>query len=332
MCERFDPKRFGGDWYGTPNRGYSDMVGRAVDRQWNPWNDGVLKLDVDFEFEQCGIMPQEWFPDLRTRSALALSEADRLRLGNEIVCWLLSGILHGEQAALLTCSHLCGRQTDPALQEVLAIQVREEARHVAAFSRYLTARFGRTHAAGDAFGRFLRELVDTDSPVKKIIGISIIIEGFAMGAFANLQLHTRDPALRQLLKLIQKDEAAHHQFGIVWLDQQLRNKSVRGRSELRSWVARAFAALLVNLVSVRQRRAAYDRAGLDWRPFSKEVRHARTRTDWPMGLEDDINPLTVLANVLDRRGLLGKRERLALSQWLELGRETRRRRRLRSAH
>lgn len=289
------------------------MVRAARARAWDPRDlpsgaaGGVLAP---------GIMPEAWYPELRTPAAMALPPAVRRRLGDEILRWLLSGILHGEQAALTICAQMCARFANPAARAFAAKQAEEEARHVEAFAGYIAARWGEPYPAGEAFGGFLRGLIATPSVPAKIVGVNLLIEGFAMGAFANMRKHTHDAALRALLTRVIGDEAAHHQFGLLWAETASRALAPAERAEVGKALARGFRALYLNLVSIRQRRAVFAAAGLDWRRVLAEVRADRGAGNREPGLEESINPLTVLAQTLQRSGLIGESAGHALGRWL----------------
>lgn len=287
------------------------MVRSARGRAWNP-----AEIDLRPRTAGGGIMPEAWYPDLRTAAAAGLDPDRRARLGDAILHWLLSGILHGERAALTVCGQLVARFADPDAQAFAANQAGEEARHVEAFARYIALRWGAPRPPGDAFGGYLSGLVATPSVPRKVVGICILVEGFAMGALANIHAHTRDPALRTMLRHVMRDEAGHHGFGTLWAEQALPRLAPDARREAEGWARDGFRALALNLVSIRQRRAVFDGFGLDWTRVRDEVRQAR-RARRGDGLEDDINPLTALARSLDKLGLLSTGARDELGAWIE---------------
>lgn len=271
----------------------------ARERTWTP---------ADFDFTRStgdagGIMPAAWYPELRTPAAAALPERDRERLGDAVLRWLLSGILHGEQAAETICGQMSVRFANPVARAFAATQAAEESRHVAAFARYIALRWGEPYPAGEAFGAYLRGLVASESLPAKLVGINLLVEGFAMGAFANIAAHTRDRALAAMLREVMRDEAAHHQFGLYWAERAPEGLAAAERRQAQAAARQGFRALYLNLVSIRQRRAVYAPFGLDWRRVRDAVRVARESAAAP-GLEENINPLTVLARMLGKSGLL----------------------------
>lgn len=291
-----------------------ELPSAARGRDWDPFDDTDLDLATPFHVVDRAVMPLDWFPELRTPTARGLDDKARVRLGNEVARWLLSGILHGEQAAVHVAAQLCDRFTDPAAQAFAANQAREETRHVAAFSRYLHARWGPPYPVGEAFGRFLRHLVDTERIERKIVGIGVIVEGFAMGAFANIHAHTQDPALKSMMRALMREEAAHHNFALLWVDEALAQADDEARHDLGEWAATGFQAMLLNLLSLRQRRAAIEAAGVDWQRLRDEVREQRRAGRSPVGLQEDINPLAILARAMERFGLCSAWTRRAMDR------------------
>ncbi len=98
----------------------------------------------------------------------------------------MSSILHGEQGALNLSASLCHVLRDPGAQEYAANQTREEGRHVTAFAKYIIARWGSPLPCGTVLADLLQEIVHAPEVYKKIIGMQMLVEGLAMGAFATI--------------------------------------------------------------------------------------------------------------------------------------------------
>ncbi len=175
----------------------------------------------------------------------------------------MSNILHGEQGALSLSASLCDILLDPGAQEYAANQAREEARHVAAFGRYVNARWGTPYPVGPVLGEFLSDIVLSPIVYKKLIGMQMLLEGLAMGAFANLHAHARDPLLKRLVQLVMTDEAFHHRFGKIWADRTIPRLTREEHEQVEDWTARVFEILLFNLSSMAQRAYVYEGFGLD---------------------------------------------------------------------
>ena len=105
----------------------------------------------------------------------------------------------------------------PALRSFALNQAREEGRHVHAFARYMTSRFGGNVMAPTAtVDRLLREMVASEVIYEKLIGMQMLVEGLAMGLFTQIFQTANDPVLKRLTQLVMTDEAFHHRFGVMW--------------------------------------------------------------------------------------------------------------------
>ena len=157
--------------------------------------------------------------ELNSAVADKLDEGQQIRLANESTHFMLSSILHGEQGALSLSASLCHDPARPGAQEYAANQTREEARHVTAFAKYIETRWGTPLPVGATLKNLMTELVLAPEVYKKLIGMQMLIEGLAMGAFATLHSRTADPLLRRLVQMVMTDEAFHHKFGKIWADR-----------------------------------------------------------------------------------------------------------------
>jgi len=103
-------------------------------------------------------------------------------------------ILHGEQGALSLSASLCDILVDPGAQEYAANQTREEARHVAAFGRYVKVRWGTPYIGPvTCSANSSATSCKPRSSTKSSFGMQILLEGLAMGAFANLHATPTTP-------------------------------------------------------------------------------------------------------------------------------------------
>src|SRR5580700_6460316 len=188
---------------------------------------------------------------------------DQVRFVNSMQLANFSSILHGEQGALNLSASLCHVLWDQGAQEYAANQTREEARHVTAFAKYIKARWGRPVECGAALKRLLVEIIEAPEVYKKIIGMQMLVEGLAMGAFANGFRYNRDPLAKKLFQLVMTDEAFHHKFGKIWADRTVPELSEAERNVVEDWAAHCAQSLLFDRGSPAQNAALYAGFGLD---------------------------------------------------------------------
>lgn len=302
--------------YTTRTKLFDKFISSTIDHFWDPNNSKYLDFSKPFDMNVEWLMPKLWFPELRSAVTDRLDEGQQIQLGNEIMHWLLSGILHGEQGALKVCGQLCILFKDPAAQEFVANQAREEARHVSAFSRYIRARWDKPYPVGNAFGNLLNELIRTKDTSKKILGLELMAEGFAMGAFANIHSNTNDKLLRDMTQFLIVDESFHLKFGLIWANRTIGSLSQEKRDGLEDWAVKCFNALYLNLVSIRQRRVVYAQFGLDWRWVRDAVREMHSDIQRVPRQEEEINPLAILVKTLRKAGIVTDRTRTRFDSWL----------------
>ncbi len=153
----------------------------------------------------------------------------------------LSQFLHGEQGALMTAAALTHAVPDHEGKLYAATQTMDEARHVEVFERYV-----RKLALIYPMSPFLKNLIDTtlkaDHWVKIAIGMNMIVEGLALGAFHNMRRATQCPLLASLLEGVLRDEARHVAFGNVYVGKTIASMHADDREDVAQF---AFDALLL---------------------------------------------------------------------------------------
>lgn len=302
--------------YGRRSDAFDAIIGATHDHFWDPYNPAYLDFAQQFDLDREPVVALERFPELNCAATAHFDERQKIRLANEVQRWNLSNILHGEQGALSLSASLCDILLDPGAQEYAANQTREEARHVAAFGRYIAVRWGTPHPVGRLLGDFLSDIVATPLVYKKLIGMQMLLEGLAMGAFANLHAHARDPLLKRLVQLVMTDEAFHHKFGKIWADRTLPNLSRDEHERVEDWAAEVFQTLLFNLSSIAQRGYIYEQFGLDPTALRESVREAfaggRKRA-----MRESTNVFRVLVKTLFKAGIVTERTIHVYAAWID---------------
>ena len=130
------------------------------------------------------------------------------------LAWLLSQFLHGEQGALFAAAQVT--EAVPWLDAKLygSTQVMDEGRHVEVFRRYLVEKLGKVYRI-DANLYVVVDAIMSDARWDvKFLGMQIMIEGLALGAFGAIRQLSAEPVLRDVLRLVITDEARHVHFGV----------------------------------------------------------------------------------------------------------------------
>jgi hypothetical protein len=297
---------------------FEEIIARTEEHFWNPEDPDYIRFDDPWPAAE-PILPLGFVVESHTAVWDRLDEGQRIAFTNETARWLASNLLHGEQGALSLSASLCEIFLDPGAQEYAANQVREEARHVHGFTRYMTARFGgETFPVGDTIGTLLRDLVSTQVVYKKIVGMQMLVEGLAMGAFTNLHKVARDPLLRRLCQLVMTDEAFHHKFGKIWAHATVPGLSEAEHAAVEDWALECFNLLLFNLVNSEQKRLIYPRFGLDWQWVRGAVVEVFTDTARRRLLRESTNVFRTLIKTLLGAGIITERTRAHYAAWVDM--------------
>ena len=307
------------DRYATRTDAFDEIISATVDHFWDPTDPVYVDFDKDpFDVENDTIMPRDFTIELNCAVVDRLDEKQQIQLANESTRFNLSQILHGEQGALSLSASLCHVLHDPGAQEYAANQAREEARHVTAFSRYVASRFGTPLPAGRTLAALMNELVLAPEVYKKLIGMQMLIEGLAMGAFATLHSKTRDPLLRRVVQLVMTDEAFHHKFGRIWAQRTVPKLTAEEHEKVEDWAARCFQTIFNNLVNSEQKQHIYPRFGLDWQRVRAAVLEAFTDEDRRQQMRQSTNIFRVLIKTLLHGGIITERTRHVYAQWVDM--------------
>jgi len=295
--------------YGNRSSVFDKIISATHDHFWDPLDTKYIDFSAPFDLENEQILPDDFFPIFQTKLGEGLSPKDHIKFANQSARWSLSSILHGEQGALALSASLCHILRDPGAQEYAANQTREEARHVTAFSAYIKTRWGTPLPCGPTLKSLLTELVLAPEVYKKIVGMQMLVEGLAMGAFATLYQRSHDPLLVKLCQLVMTDEAFHHKFGKIWADRTIPKLSREEHEIVEDWAARCFQTLLFNLVNPEQMKPVYDSVGIDWQEAMKAIAESFGDEFRREQMRKSANIFRVLIKTLLNAGIITDRTR-----------------------
>lgn len=129
---------------------------------------------------------------------------------------MLSQFLHGEQGAVMTAATVTHSVPDTVAKYYAATQTMDEARHVEVYDRYI-----KKLAIHYPMMPWLKKLIDvtlqTKDYRKVMIGMNMIVEGLALGAFNNMYRQTDEPLLKSITFNVMRDESRHVSFGHIFL-------------------------------------------------------------------------------------------------------------------
>ena len=164
-------------------------------------------------------------------------------------------------------------------------------------------------------GNFLDDLIKTSIVFKKLVGMQMLLKGLA---FANLNMHARDPVLRRPVQLTITDEAFHRKLENIWADKTIFYCFVEERDRVEDWGTVCFESLLFNLVNIRQRRMVCDQFGLNWVWVRDAVRETDKDTERRNELNNGNNVFQVLAKTLISAGFVTDRTMQVYAEWVNM--------------
>ncbi|MEE2788070.1 MAG: ferritin-like domain-containing protein [Myxococcota bacterium] len=304
--------------YPADNAQLRALYEKAKKLQWNGSIDLDWSIDVD-PFNPDVPMLAENFVDWHhlKRLGIEMTEKERRHFLWTVSSWMLSQFLHGEQGALMASAQVT--EATPIFDGKYygASQVMDEARHVEVFHRYLDEKLERRYEINDNLFTIIDGLMTDNRWDIKFLGMQILVEGLALGAFSTLHKMTSEPLLRTLLKRVIQDEARHVHFGLVSLrpvyTEQL---SERERIEREDW---AFEVVVL----MRNRFLAHEL-------YEESFAHLMSRRTWNEVMES-MPGMSLFRRTMFNRlvpnlkaiGLLsprvqGRYERMGLGEFVDL--------------
>lgn len=290
---------------------------KAKRLQWNgstdlPWHTSVDPMNPEVPLLTEDFADWNAFAELGFRFS---AHEKRLFL-QKVTSWLLSQFLHGEQGALLAAAQVTEATEVFDGKFYGATQVMDEARHVEVFHRYLTEKLELRYEINDNLFTIIDGLMTDGRWDMKFLGMQILIEGLALGAFSTLRKSTSEPLLDELLRRVIHDEARHVRYGLLALAPVYARLDERERREREDW---AFEVVLL----MRNRFLAHEL-------YEEDFAHAMSRRTWNR-LVEHMPGLALFRRTMFRRlvpnlraiGLLTPRiarhyERVGLGRYIHL--------------
>lgn len=221
--------------YGHDKPQLDKLYKAAKKNQWNGDTDLDWATQVDFYHPDYDMLKEDLVPMVNHPSYRRLTLKEKQEQRAAVLAWLMSQFLHGEQGALFAACQVTQSVEWMDAKMYGSTQVVDEGRHVEVFQRYLGDKLERIYEINDNLYVILDALMTDSRWDMKFLGMQILVEGLALGAFGTLRQSTEEPLLRQLLKYVITDEARHVHYGVVALQDYYCNvlspKEVRERED-----------------------------------------------------------------------------------------------------
>lgn len=285
--------------YGSEVEELRNLYERGKKGQWN------AETDVDWSAE----FPRDkWF--LPREGALLMPSILTLMGQDEETCreaafdefsYLVSQLLHGEQAALQLCGQLTNACPTMDAKFYAGSQVIDEVRHVEVLSKFLHRKMGTIHPISPTLKVLLDMLLEAPTWKLKTLGMQTLFEGMAVGILDGISKATSNPLLRDIIRRVQIDESRHAAFGVLSMRQVVKEATTDELNEMEDFAYSILEALNANQ-QIDMLRLFGPKYGLD--PDSVTL----STLAWPQWAQvnSEIYMHTVVPN-LKRLGLITER-------------------------
>jgi hypothetical protein len=213
-----------------------ELYRRAVQNQWDGDRQLDWSTDVDPRNPERPVLPLELAPlEGLAAHGIRLDREEQLRFVHDFSCWMLSQFMHGEQGALYASAQVTESVHWVDGKFYGATQVMDEARHLEVFLRYLETKLGKLYQVNDNLFTIMDALMRDSRWDMKFLGMQIMIEGLALGAFGTMYQVTREPLLKELLRYVIQDEARHVHYGVLALKRHFAELDPKELREREDW-------------------------------------------------------------------------------------------------
>ncbi|MDP6374697.1 MAG: ferritin-like domain-containing protein [Pseudomonadales bacterium] len=222
-----------------------DLYNRAKENQWN-----ASELDWETPIDPSNPIisgNQSLYAQMPFFQRLSKSQQETFLAHS--TAQMLSQFLHGEQGAVLTAATIAHSVPDMKAKYYAATQTMDEARHVEAYDRYVNK-----IAIHYPMVPWLKTLIDTtlktNNHHKVMIGMNMIVEGLALGAFNNMYRQTNEPLLKSVTFNVMRDESRHVSFGHIYLTPMVAALHQDEREDLAQFAYDAVSILVAGQVGL----------------------------------------------------------------------------------
>jgi hypothetical protein len=269
--------------YGSEVAELRSLYEKGKTAQWNAETD--LDWSIPVTSDDWVIAPEGSLLAQATK-LMGQDEATQKRAAFDELNYLLSQLLHGEQAALQLCGQLVNVCDKMDQKWYAASQVIDEARHVEVLSKFLTRKMNGIYPIGGT----LKYLLD-----------QLLFEGTAVGIMDLMRTFSRNAFVSEMIKRVEQDEARHAAFGVLTMRRVVKEATEAERHELEDWAFSLLETLNANQ-QLDMLKVLGPKYGIDALPFMQIITSMPNFAD----LNSVIFMHTVVPN-LQRLGLLTAR-------------------------
>tara|TARA_R110002072_G_scaffold31735_5_gene97533 strand:- start:15343 stop:16470 length:1128 start_codon:yes stop_codon:yes gene_type:complete len=215
--------------YSIPDSRIKKIYNLGKELNWN--------VDTDLDWET-GMISKDQFPVDEKHNPYVgfkpyedLSQEKKVEFAWHRAGLNASGMLHGEQGALLVAAQLTSCAPSHEAKLYAASQTFDEARHVEFFNKFIQKQVGMMYPVGASLKSLMDKILTDERWDLKFIGMQVIIEGLALAAFNTAKEQSNIPVHKMGLHFVIRDEARHVTFGINYLEDYVKRLSKSERED-----------------------------------------------------------------------------------------------------
>ena len=184
--------------YGSEVAELRNLYEKGKTAQWN------AETDLDWSIPVTSadwVIAAEGSLLAQASKLMGKDEATQKQAAFDELNYLLSQLLHGEQAALQLCGQLVNVCDKMDQKWYAASQVIDEARHVEVLSKFLTRKMNGIYPIGATLKYLLDQLLEAQGLQKKTLGMQTLFEGTAVGIMDMLRTMSRNAFVSEMIEL-----------------------------------------------------------------------------------------------------------------------------------
>ncbi len=175
----------------------------------------------------------------------------------------ISQLHHGEMATARMCRRLLS-ELDGGARDCVALQAADEVRHAEVYRRYLDRLGGVAPIEGSLASALEAAAEGPAGALGAMVAFNVVVEGEVLRLQDTLAEFLPCPLLKQINRLIARDEARHVAFGRIFLAEALTALPQDSRIRLYDWVRALWQEASGSTLARRSRNPAVRRVLRNW--------------------------------------------------------------------
>ena len=225
----------------TGHAGINSLFAKAHSADWDiendvDWSISIAKNDPLVSFE--------WSAFSKTPTFRELPEAVKTYVTRRGLGRMLNILQVGESVAQDVCAKISLFVREEDYRNHAVAQAMDEARHHLAYKRFIEKMDEELEDFDLGTEMMFDSLLSSNDPLTLIATEQFFLESLAMEIFEGIQRHARNPLLRQIISLITRDESRHMGFGVLWVEEWMRQHSLAEQTRFAGrWLSQIFMVL-----------------------------------------------------------------------------------------